>query len=96
MCLYVSGSQECTETKHLINGDRAHLFPLCEANFRINLSGLQSAFTCVIIPYAHGNQGRKGARRACALDASVILTIELEEIKVYKVIMACPWSPESR
>jgi hypothetical protein len=43
-----------------------------------------------------GTKAERGQGGACALDASVILTIELEEIKVYKVIMACPWSPESR
>lgn len=43
-----------------------------------------------------GTKAERGPGGDWALDASVILTAQLEEIKVYKVIMACPWSRESR
>lgn len=43
-----------------------------------------------------GTKAGRGQGGDCALDASIILTVQLEEIKVYKVIMARPWSQESR
>lgn len=43
-----------------------------------------------------GAKAERGQGEDCALDASIMLTVQLEKIKVYKVIMACPWSHESR
>ena len=43
-----------------------------------------------------GTKAERGRGGAWVLDASILLTVQLEEIKVYKLILACSWSHESR
>lgn len=69
--------------------DTKHLLPLCAANLGINLSSLQSAFTCVNVAYTYGNQGWKGARRGPCVRCIYYSRRTARRNKVRKVIMAC-------